>query len=100
MFAGRSAKNTIMVDNSPKGIVQFENLIPINNFEGDPEDNALELLLIYLLQFETVSDVRPMIKRDFVDMDYTPSNSSKMVSESIGRRDSIYNTPGPKPLPV
>lgn len=63
---GRSLKDVVIVDNNVQSFfLQLSNGIPIYEFTGDKSDQVLPLLTDYLLQFQSVNDVRVKIDKDF-----------------------------------
>lgn len=63
---GRDLARVAIVDNTPQVFqLQVENGIPIESWFGDPSDDALLSLLLFLLTLVGVDDVRPIIKRKF-----------------------------------
>jgi len=61
---GFSLKNTLIIDDTPKKAEQnYGNYIRINAFEGEKDDNELELLLKYLPRFIEEDNIRKIEKR-------------------------------------
>ncbi len=71
-LAGRKKEDIIIVDNKESGVLDFENVIPIPDFNGDKKDNAFLYLTEYLMAFKEAIDVREKIKRDFYPEDRRP----------------------------
>ncbi len=56
----------LIVDNFEDGcFLNFENLIPVPDFEGESSDTILLSLCEYLLSFEGKNDVRMKVVKDF-----------------------------------
>ncbi|KAF8394685.1 hypothetical protein HHK36_020902 [Tetracentron sinense] len=63
---GRDLARIAIVDNSPQVFqLQVENGIPIQSWFGDPSDNALLSLFLFLESLVGADDVRPIIKKKF-----------------------------------
>jgi TFIIF-interacting CTD phosphatase-like protein len=66
LLEGRQLRNIILVDNSEqKCFMQPKNLIPIQDFKGEANDDQLKSLADYLISFKGVKDVRSKIVEDF-----------------------------------
>ena len=56
----------VFIDNKETvGFMHLENLIPINDFNGDMKDNVIDSLEEYLMSFKYEKDVRAKIVKDF-----------------------------------
>lgn len=54
----------VAVDDKPRGFERSAgNIVPIQPFMGDPEDEELDKLLPFLIELGTLEDVRPFDKR-------------------------------------
>ncbi|KAF6143393.1 hypothetical protein GIB67_001337 [Kingdonia uniflora] len=63
---GRDLARVAIVDNSPQVFqLQVDNGIPIESWYGDPTDNALLSLLLFLDTLVGADDVRPIIRKQF-----------------------------------
>ena len=65
LLSNRLLKDVIIIDNKEQGVTNFENLIPIQDYEGEESVNTLKYLKNYLLSFKGCADVRPLILADF-----------------------------------
>lgn len=65
MLSNRFLSDIIIIDNKEQGVTNFENLIPIEDYEGAEQDASLKYLLSYLQSFYGIKDVRKKILTDF-----------------------------------
>lgn len=75
LYGNRKPENMIIIDNKEEGVLQTGNVVPIPDFTGQKEDQALVLLKDYLMEFKKVKDVRCKIKDDFWNHDSSPQRA-------------------------